>query len=276
MRNMAKLDETALRELGTILLKFIGSALVIKPETDSPADVIANGTFSYVDTGEKTLLVTCDHVVAEFEGLRAEDATIEFCWGPGQGQRPKQITHCPPLDRNAVVDICTYDVCVPDGLDTIGKCFFKRESWPPPRVQVGDTVIGIGFPGKHRGSDTREGQVGLVLVASFVSGQVSSVSDRHFTIADEDCTRSSIQLGDKSFETSWGGMSGGVFFKILGENQYDLAGFMKEGGSSLVLDTAGTPASEEDSLKDLNATLFVSHADFILSNGKLDHHLIPY
>ncbi len=273
---MAKLDEAAARELGTILLHFIGSALIIRPATNSPDDVVASGTFSYIDTGEKTLLVTCDHVVAEFEALLAEDEKMELRWGPGPGQVPIQLSADVPLDRNSSVDICTFGCPIPSNLQPFGKFFLKSPSWPPPRVEVGDTVIGIGFPGQHRETEIKEGQVGLALVASLVSGEVSTVSHRHFTVADEDCTRTSIQLGDKSFETSWGGMSGGVFFKVVGENHFELAGFMKEGGSKLVLDTDGTIDESEDAPKELNATLFISHADFILANGKLDHGLIPY
>lgn len=269
-------DEDGLRKLGKNLLTFIGSALIIKPEKNTPEDVVASGTFSYVDTGDQTLLVTCDHVFAEFNTLREKDDKIEFCWGAGPGRTPQQLTHCVPTDRNSHIDICTFTCEIPGGLDQIGKAFFRPESWPPARVEEGDLVIGIGFPGEHRGMETKNGQVGLALVASFVSGQVSTVSDRHFTVADEACERWSVQLSDKSFDTAWGGMSGGVFFKVLGANEYKLAGFMKEGGSKLVLDTEGSLCDGEDAPREINATLFVSHADFILASGKLDYGLIPY
>lgn len=272
-----KFDEDNLRNLGMTLLRFIGSALIVKPVTNTPLDVTAMGTFSYINTGEQALLVTCDHVHKEFVAQRKIDSNIEFCWGIGEGQEPLQLTHCSPLDRNSHFDICTFACKYSNSdLEKIGKSFFESKSWPPPRVKKGDLVIGIGFQGKHKGIKTNNGQRGLSLVASFVSGQVSTVSDRHFTLADEDCSRWVIKLGETNYSASWGGLSGGPFFQVIKPDHYELAGFMKEGGSNFVSDTGGTVARGEKKSNEINATLFIAHADIILATGKLDHGLMPY
>jgi hypothetical protein len=268
-------DKQAAVELGKILLRFIGSALVVRPDTDSPEDIVASGTFSYIDTGLHKFIVTCDHVFAEFERLRAQDNRFEFCWGVGPGIRPLCLSMVKPRDRHKGVDLCTFQVVPPDALQASGKCFMKPIVWPPARVAEGDLAIGIGFPGAYRHSRTSGAKPELGLVASLVSGTVHSVTDRHFTIADEGSDRLCLQLTNMQYEASWGGMSGGMFFRVEAENEYHLAGFLRAGGSMSVNGTDGSPCCRADQPDELHSPLFVAHADLVLEDGELDHLRIP-
>lgn len=275
--NDRDVDKDAVTRFAENLLKFIGTALLVKPETDSPKDVVASATFTYVDTGEQTLLVTCDHVYSEFERMKEEEPSLELCWAPAPNVRPLGISDIKPFDRNAVVDVCTFTLALEGGLEKVGKRYLRPKTWPPSRVAVGDLVVGIGFPGAHRRPEIRDGKEGLMMVASLVSGRVHSVTDRHFTIADEDSERWSVQLTNRNFTAAWGGMSGGVFVKQINDEEFELAGFMREGGSRIVEDTSGTATeSKENDPHELHSTLFASHADLILANGKLDSGLIPF
>lgn len=230
---MALTDEqrTELRELGTLLKRFIGSALIIAPKTDTPKDVVGNGTFSYVDTGEQKLLVTCAHVFDEFKAAKDEDPSTVLGWGLVDGGPPTILKGIEPLDHDrATIDVCTFKAEVVGGIEAVGRNWVRPAKWPVDRVEVGDLVIGVGFPGRHRRIETRDGKEALVMVMSFIAAPVSSVSERHFVLADEAADRWSAQLDpERKYGVSWGGMSGGVFFKVLEENHYELAGFLYEG-----------------------------------------------
>jgi hypothetical protein len=185
-----------------------------------------------------------------------------------QGTEPVVISACAPLDKDRKgIDLSTFAASVGGGIEAVGKHWLASPKWPVDRVSEGDLVIGIGFPGLHRRPDIKNGQEGLVMVESFVSGRVSSVSQRHFVLADEDADRWVAQLdAEHEYEASWGGMSGGVFFKVIAENNYQLAGFMYEGGATW----------NDGSTDDLRSNIYVTHADFIKADGTLDHGRIPF
>ena len=50
-------DKDTSTQFGENLMKFLVTALIVKPATDAPKDVVASATFTYVNAGEQTPLV---------------------------------------------------------------------------------------------------------------------------------------------------------------------------------------------------------------------------
>jgi hypothetical protein len=256
-----------LQSVGATLLSFVSPAVILRAGDRETEEILHNGTLSYVSTGESTLLVTSAHVWDEFAKLKQSDDRIRFAWYPAQGVAAKDLSTYEPTGHNrSQIDLCTFAVDLPTALPTIGKKWANVLEWPPGRPSVGDRVIGVGFPGANRTEQEVEGNRSLVMVASVVSGTVGSVSDRHFVVSDENAERFMLNIGDGSYVPQFGGMSGGVFFRVRETDEdifLDLAGFLYE-----VYDVHGEG-------HDVHASLYVTHADFILGSGKLDYSRIP-
>jgi hypothetical protein len=52
--------------IGRQLLPHVGMLLLLPDSDASPKDIISNGTASFIDTGQRQVIVTCSHVVNGF------------------------------------------------------------------------------------------------------------------------------------------------------------------------------------------------------------------
>jgi hypothetical protein len=111
-----------------------------------------NGSFGLINTGEMKLLVTCHHVWEKFKELRSENSSLMFgiCL-----DMPKPITINADslfVDEDKRCDLVTFHmeesllpIC-----DAVGLEFYNLYQNHPPKINVGDVLYLIGFPGKGR------------------------------------------------------------------------------------------------------------------------------
>lgn len=114
----------------------------------SPVDnVLCDGSFGLVDTGKRKLLVTCHHVLTEFRKSRDSDPSLVLGLSLDMG---KPIAINPEdylVDEERRCDLVTFDM---DSIPVGNLQFFNIYANRPPKVNVGDVLYLIGFPGKGR------------------------------------------------------------------------------------------------------------------------------
>lgn len=175
-----------------------------------------SGSFGLIAIGDRKLLVTCWHVLDGFKQKRATNPALRFGIGFG-GQRPRSISLEDLLnmkvDEERRCDLVTFDVS--DALDLVvasGLDFFNLSANPPPKVQVGDVLYMIGFPGKGRIQN--ETSVGFPRQPFGV--QASHVGDFSFI---------SHVINLKLDESDYGGISGAPCFLVREGAPIRLVGF---------------------------------------------------
>jgi len=144
-------------------------------------NILSNGSFGFINTGEKRLLVTCHHVWREFKNLRKIHPELMFaiCL-PNENPIVLCEIDFMFIDEDDRCDLVTFDMeslaslCVSRGLD-----FFNVQQNLPPKLCCGDTIYLIGFPGKGR--EDNENSVGFarqgIGVHASQVGQFSFLAD---------------------------------------------------------------------------------------------------
>ena len=239
-------------QVGQRLLPFVSMLVLLPDRNAGPKDVISNGTASFVDTGKRKLVITAGHVVDSFLEVRKTNPNAIIALSGGGDRAPLfDISAAEVLDHGKQsLDLAILALPNSGLIAHLGKSFFRSAEWPPVRSVVGAQAGGVGFPGLHREASFR----GLEIRATVLCDSITSVSSRHFVLADEQLGRVAVKHSPalKDFG-SYGGMSGCAVY-ILDDKglPVQLAGFVYESGDGV------------------SATIFVAHAAFIKSDGRLD------
>lgn len=143
----------------TLLQHEIGSnrgPLFLDHSGESAVDenIICNAGFGLVDTGERKLLVTCNHVWEEYQNERRHDAKIRLCVCLDRNS-PVVLAPSQLIDHNSRLDIATFDM-EPILAACDGRRFYPLNRNPAPLVAKGDRLVMLGNPGIFR-SGTAEG-----------------------------------------------------------------------------------------------------------------------
>jgi len=115
---------------------------------ETASGVINNGSFGLVDTGSKKMLVTCLHVWNEFQKARRQNPELEMCVCLDSG--PFVVLGAEkPLGEDEKLDIATFDM-----EQLLAACgerkFYPLNQKPPRKVERGDVLFVVGFPGHFR------------------------------------------------------------------------------------------------------------------------------
>ena len=227
----------------------------------SPLTVKDNGTCGFVDTGERKLLVTAHHVLADFQKKRATNpgAVLCVCLGP-----VSMFLEAPlvlDFDENTL-DLAIIDFPHLDRIRNHQKQYFAIHELPIAVARRGEAVTLVGFPGARRLTHADFG----AFEPAGLGYSVSDVSDRTIVLADESGTRRSEGIGIKEDEDiPLGGFSGTPGFVLRG-NSLDLVGFLRAGSKQ----TQGGPAMV------LPGVVFLSPATYLKADGTLDRLRMPY
>ena len=103
-----------------------------------------NGTVVYVNTGERHIGITADHVYAEYlKDLEAlPDVVAQF---NGNTFSPEKYL----IDRSDNLDLATFDVPPIFVSSHSRACHFQNSvPWPPPTLKPGELVLYGGYPGE--------------------------------------------------------------------------------------------------------------------------------
>jgi hypothetical protein len=178
-------------------------------------NIKASGSFGLVDTGERKLLVTCNHVWEDFKKKRLEHPNLMFCVSLN-GPTPYILTDVESLfiDGDKRSDLATFEM--DDELVSLcnerGLQFYNLRANPHPKVQKGDILYLIGYPGKGRRDE--ENAIGFPLQVIGINAM--EVGEFHFF--------GNLENFDLN-EDDFGGVSGSPCFVIQENKPIRLVGF---------------------------------------------------
>jgi hypothetical protein len=192
--------------------QFCGPMFFTKSLETAKGNIIANGSFGLVDTGERRLLVTCHHVWDEFQNARLKDENLKMCVCLDI-RSPVLFDPIAPIDENRELDLATFDI---SDLEQAcrGRKFYPLSLNPPRAIANDDRLFFIGFPGKGR--EVRESDGALGFVRAPFAVLVCGVSSTKF-LADI----SDLALLPQEF----GGVSGCPCFLVRVDRAPHLVGF---------------------------------------------------
>jgi hypothetical protein len=190
--------------------QFCGPVFFTRSLKVAADNVIANGSFSLVDTGKKKLLVTCYHVWDEFRNAKLNDPELKMCLCL-DARNPVVFTPNASIDESEQLDIATFDM--EPLLSACGeRKFYPLHQAPARQVKAGDKLFFIGFPGYLRVDSPEFIAFGRAPYATGVSG----VSGSGFL---SDITN--LKLEPHQF----GGISGCPCFLVREDRPIQLIGF---------------------------------------------------
>jgi hypothetical protein len=121
-------------------------------EHGHPPRLLHNGTICYVDTGQRQIGITNNHVYQQYIDDLANFPNVEAQFN-GNTIRPETRL----IDRNKDLDLATFDVpAVFVSSSTRNLQHHKPAGWPPPPVRAGDLVRMVVIPASSRRS--RQGE----------------------------------------------------------------------------------------------------------------------
>jgi hypothetical protein len=124
------------------------------------------------------------------------------------------------VSRHAERDLAVLDVPV-ETVFQQGKLFSPWDSWPPPRPAVGMPAFLFGYPGQGR---VPMGD-SLGIRPLTLARHVSTVNDRHFSLADDKGDSEPRTPEGATPLTDYGGISGSAVYVLTPSPSLILAGF---------------------------------------------------
>lgn len=170
------------------MLTFCGPIFITPGLMTYPDQMIDNGTFSLIDTGERRLLVTCHHVWQAYLDRRAENthATLGINLGDGDASIAFAFAERQLIDADPDLDLAVFDfepsqIRVNGTPVTHQKDWFPVRQWPIPKIDERQYVALMGFPGKRI---SKEGML-CTFSAEVLPFKVSGVGNRECYIFNE-------------------------------------------------------------------------------------------
>ncbi len=195
---------------------------------NTPTTIRFNGTVAFVDTGSTKLIITNDHVYKRFKELKQEEPELRMFI---TGSTPTTVIE---LQEEHLVDhggksadLAIFSLANPMQAENIGKAYFRADPWPPQRPDAEIPAVIIGFQGAHRVPVGSNLQINLTVLCD----KISSSSQRHLILVDEDQARRTVKLNPALGDLGpLGGMSGSPVFIVLPGDDAKLVGFLYETG----------------------------------------------
>jgi hypothetical protein len=183
--------------------------------------IITNGGFGLVDTGEKKLLVTCQHVWKGFQEERGQNQDVRMCVCLDKNS-PVVFDKHEPIDQDETLDIATFDI-TPVLPACNGRKFYPLNQNPVPRVQKGDRLILLGDQGRFRSLTNS----GLEFGVTTYLVRVSSVDGLRFHADISKMVSKYVQQPVRiPKSSSHGGISGSPCFLMRENRPSQLVGFV--------------------------------------------------
>jgi len=173
------------------------------------AKVLANGTMCYVNTGQKHIGITCDHV---YEGYLADvqryGDDLEAQFGNSTVRPERQL-----IDRSPEGELDLAIFHVPEVLVSASRENYHHNAleWPPALPREGDVVLYGGFPQSLRNQTT--GQVQSKF--QFFVGKIQDVNEDRIVLAPQADTVYWPGHEGEQINKSFGGQSGGPVYRVI-------------------------------------------------------------
>jgi len=253
--------EIWIEQLDNELFRFCGPVFVAPALKSYPKQMIGNGTYALIDTGEKRLLVTCCHVWDEYEKHHDDNSETVLAVSLGDGdsniafKNPK--SHLVSIDRDLDLVVLEFE---PKGIPVShNKSWFRVSNWPIPRIEKGSHIVTLGFPGDWR----RAAGVKCVCRRVAIPFCVTDVS-KYSIAAFSDGTNDQV-LND--MKDSLGGISGSPAYRLNEKRELCLVGFAKSGPEKADAPNRKYQSSADSPLP----AVFFTHASFMQPDGSLCH-----
>ena len=220
--------------------------------THKPHEVVARATFSLIEIGGRHFFVTCAHVAEKFAEIRSEYPNAQLA-------AYTTIPHFAELFGFDLVDSDSkvLDVAIFRGqenrIELPGRFFIPYDRSYLADPAINEPVIIVGYPGDIVEVGPRRADLSYMQIVF----PVSSVSDRHVVLADENGQRKfRDDLRPEQTRIDLGGLSGSAAY-ILRNQHYRFIGIVKE-------------CQEGDH------TILISRLGCLTSQGTIDRSRMPY
>ncbi len=203
------------------MLLHCGPILFLPSTTLVPMNVVANGTFGLVDTGERKLMVTCRHVWSEFLELQKTNGAAILAVLLGEN-RPVLLPAIEPIDCDGSLDLATFDM-EPFLVSCGCRQFYPlgRNGIPPLRRK--DALAILGYLGEARQLST----AGANFAYEFLGVSVADISGFSACVDVTKMQRSSETDGSALAPAhSLGGLSGSPCYRLMRHASLRLVGFV--------------------------------------------------
>ena len=189
--------------------------------------VFHNGTLCLVDTGERQIGVTADHVFAGYLSDKQTNPEIVCQLGSTTCLPEKHL-----IDRSKTLDLATFDLSEVVAAASGGR-FHAPGSWPASTIQERDVLLLGGYPGGLR----KERQVTAELPFQWFAGAATSVSSSNVSLHLDLANRHQPLVPSGAINAELGGMSGGPVFRVIANpiERLALVGFIYEYQASFEL-----------------------------------------
>lgn len=225
-------------------------------DQNQPGVILHSASLTLINTGEKKLGITCNHVLEYFDKHNKRLPKLVMAIAVAEDS-PFQL-----LPRNKIIDSSSHYDLVSFDLEYLlteldqNLSFWDEPDWAPPLAECNEDVFFVGCPGSERAVE----ESGAVIFHTItLAHNVSGVSDRHFVLVDEDNTRKFFEFDDSVEKNhqpfDWGGISGCAVWSTR-ESKKTIVGFIYESS-----DGPG-------------AIIYASHACHLAKDGKFSVPLI--
>jgi hypothetical protein len=259
MNSIKTVKERRLEQLDYELFRYCGPIFVAPALNSYPEQMIGSGTYSLIDTGKKRLLITCCHVWDEYE--KQHDTNSEAILAISFGDDNSCVAFKDPKNHrvsiNRDLDLVVLEFEPEEIKVSHQKKWFKISDWPISRIEKGNHIVTLGFPGAWRRTTSIECVFRRVVIP-FAVTDVSNYSIAAFADGKNDQV-----LND--MKNSLGGISGSPAYRFNENKELCLIGFVKSG---VEMDDAPNRKYQTSPDSPLPA-VFLTHASFLQPDGSL-------
>ncbi len=244
------------KSLTNEMLTYCGPIFITPGLNTYPEQMIDNGTYSLIDTGQRRLLVTCHHVWEAYLEYRREnaDAVLALNLGDGGASIAFAFPERQLISVDAALDLVVFDF-EPIHIVQVRhqKDWFRIRKWPIQTARDGDFVGLMGFSGKEIKKDGQN----CTFATCVLPFRVSGVGVKEIWIFNETVNQEVFSYARQRL----GGLSGSPAY-TLSASGADLVGFVKSGYKAV-----GPEKASADSI--FAGTLILTPASFLQPDGSL-------
>jgi len=223
-------------------------------EIDYPWDKCNRATFTLLNAGGRYVLITCQHVLAEFRKLKASNAQAKLVGYVTFRNMLVEVDGLELVDENLSLDVAIFRgtesvITLPDD----NKTFIDYATSYSSDVNVGDSICVVGYPAANVKISTVEAHFGY----TYLLLKASSVSERHVILANENGNWSFKDFRDTNYKNiPLGGLSGSPAF-VIRNDMPRFIGIVKDG-------------------TDRDQTIIISRLGCLNADGTLDAARMPW
>lgn len=234
-------------EVSNLAINYI-CPIAIGPDKTKKDNIYNAGTVSFVDTGDRKLMITNDHTLENYYKLKKETMNAKIRVEHLIFDSDDRI-----IDKSKFYDIVTFSI-EEEELKQMNKNFAFSNEWPPNRAVKNEHIVFVGYPGNFRERVSND-EVKFEIVPFF--GKVISSSDEKFTIYFDDNRQKLYGYRELSELDNIGGMSGSLVLRTANNKIFHL-------------EPIGILFESSDDGK----MILVRHLDFINSDGSIKKEII--